>query len=347
MAVRILNKHTQMSPGLLRGPGETARIYYMGIRYHLTFLTETIDLGSPELYLETVDWAKVMLDHLGFNMTDIRDNFRLVRDELREHLPEAEKELAAEYVGKGLERLMEPPKEIPSFIRPDGPHSKFATEYLDLLLDGEKEAAARLVKEMAEKGVDLKTMYMEVFQETQRELGRLWQTGRISVAQEHYCTSATQTILAQLYPALLANRKRERQPPKVIVSCVEGELHEFGPRIVADFLELDGWKVSYFGANTPSVDIVRSARTFRPDLVFISATMITNVKHARRLIGMIAKDEGLRDTRTVVGGYPFNIDKRLWEKIGADAYAEDAREAVTVARRLVDQRGQPQVPHVK
>jgi methanogenic corrinoid protein MtbC1 len=36
----------------------------------------------------------------------------------------------------------------------------------------------------------------------------------------------------------------------------------------------------------------------------------------------------------MVGGYPFNIEPELWKRIGADAYAADASEAIAVASRL-------------
>jgi methanogenic corrinoid protein MtbC1 len=37
----------------------------------------------------------------------------------------------------------------------------------------------------------------------------------------------------------------------------------------------------------------------------------------------------------MVGGYPFNIAPNLWQSVGADGYARDAQQAVTVAESLV------------
>jgi len=53
----------------------------------------------------------------------------------------------------------------------------------------------------------------------------------VSVAQEHYCTAATQLIMSQLYPHIFAGEKTERT---LIATCVAGDLHEIGIRMVSD-----------------------------------------------------------------------------------------------------------------
>jgi MerR family transcriptional regulator, light-induced transcriptional regulator len=41
------------------------------------------------------------------------------------------------------------------------------------------------------------------------------------------------------------------------------------------------------------------------------------------------------DVLILVGGYPFNIDRDLWRKIGADGNAEDAASALQLAGELL------------
>jgi methanogenic corrinoid protein MtbC1 len=97
--------------------------------------------------------------------------------------------------------------------------------YLDALLAGDRLAAGRIILQAAEQGAAIKDIYLGVFQRSQRELGRLWQTNQISVAQEHYCTAATQLIMSQFYPAIFAVAKKG---PRLVATCVGGELHELG-----------------------------------------------------------------------------------------------------------------------
>jgi 5-methyltetrahydrofolate--homocysteine methyltransferase len=49
----------------------------------------------------------------------------------------------------------------------------------------------------------------------------------------------------------------------------------------------------------------------------------------------LLRERGLRDkVKVMIGGAP--VDAEFAEKIGADAYGEDAAEAVTVARNFID-----------
>jgi methanogenic corrinoid protein MtbC1 len=169
---------------------------------------------------------------------------------------------------------------------------------------------------------------MHVFQPTQREVGRLWQINRVSVAQEHYCTAATQLIMSQLYPHIFGAPRIDR---RLVATCVGGELHEIGIRMVADFFEMEGWDTYYLGANTPLEGVVETVVERQADTLGISATMTFHVREVIALIeGVRACEMGGR-TKILVGGYPFNLSRDLWRQVGADGCALNAQEAVDVA----------------
>ena len=62
------------------------------------------------------------------------------------------------------------------------------------------------------------------------------------MAQEHYCTAATQLIMSQLYPYIFTTGKNGRV---LVGTCVSGDLHEIGVRMVSDFFEMEGWDTFY------------------------------------------------------------------------------------------------------
>ncbi len=164
-------------------------------------------------------------------------------------------------------------------------------------------------------------------------MGRLWQTNQISVAQEHFCTAATQMVMSQLYPYLFTGEHKER---RALVACVGGELHEIGARMVADFFEMSGWDSAFLGANTPPESILRMAEERRADVLALSATMTFHVSRVRDLIA--AARAASLPARILVGGYPFNLSPDLWRKVGADGYAPDAAGAVTAAEQVLEGR---------
>ncbi len=126
-----------------------------------------------------------------------------------------------------------------------------------------------------------------------------------------------------------------------MVACVGNELHEMGARMVADFLEMDGWDVSYLGSNTPTAGIMSYLKQRKARMLMISATMGYNVKNVQELVKAVRSDGELNQVNIVVGGYPFNIVADLWKSVGADGYARDANEVVMVANLMHTREGNP------
>jgi len=211
--------------------------------------------------------------------------------------------------------------------------SGLAQKYLDFLLQNNRRQASRLILDTVEKGVTVHDIYLKVFQPVQHEIGRLWQTNQISVAQEHFCTAATQMIMSQLYPYIFTSEKNGH---KLIATCVGGELHEIGVRMVADFFEMDGWDTYYLGANTPAESIIQTIEAVKGDILAVSASMTFNINETRRLIDKVKDADPGKRVRVLVGGRPFNLAQDLWQSVNADGYAPDAQKAIQVAGMLLN-----------
>jgi MerR family transcriptional regulator, light-induced transcriptional regulator len=223
-------------------------------------------------------------------------------------------------------------KERPAVDFENNPLSDLAARYLEALLGARRNEASRLVLAAVESGTSVRSIYMDVFQPAQREMGRLWQTNEVSVAQEHYCTAATQLIMGQLFPQFpMASRNGKR----IVVTCVEGELHEVGARMVADFFEMEGWDSYFLGANTPSPGILSAVAERGADILAVSVTIHYNVEAARKLVREVRRSPDSSRLRVMVGGRPFLVAPNLWSAVGADASARDADQAIVAAGRLV------------
>jgi methanogenic corrinoid protein MtbC1 len=155
---------------------------------------------------------------------------------------------------------------------------------------------------------------------------------QLSVAQEHYCTAATQLIMSQLYPQIFA---AERVGHRLVATCVSGELHEIGVRMVADLLEMEGWDTYYLGANTPADSVIRALVEREAQLLGISATITFHVSSVADLIARLRASDAGRTVKVLVGGYPFNVSRDLWRQVGADGCAHDAQGAVELAKEMV------------
>ena len=192
-----------------------------------------------------------------------------------------------------------------------------STHYLEALLAGERRVASRLVLDAVDQGTSVKDIYINVFQRSQDEIGRLWFTNRVSVAQEHFCSAATQMIMSQLYPHIFATEKIGR---RLVVACVGGELHEIGARMVADFCEMDGWDTYYLGANAPATSIVEAVETGEWTFQGLSATMPFHRKPLREIIARVRESRAVKGIKILVGGYALNpslVYGSEWEPTGS------------------------------
>lgn len=219
------------------------------------------------------------------------------------------------------------------FLAGDG--TALARGYLERLRRGDRSGAGELIMAAVEEGLTIREVYLDVFQPVLREVGRLWETNEMTVAEEHFCTAATQLVMSRLYPLLF---RGERSSRRMVAACPGGALHEVGVRMVSDFFEMEGWSTYYLGANTPLDDIVATVRDRGADLLAVSATMDSDVEAVRRLVERVGELRETRGLGVIVGGAPFREDPRLWREVGADGHGEDALAGVLQGRRWVEAR---------
>jgi methanogenic corrinoid protein MtbC1 len=300
-------------------------------RRHLAYLSSAAALESDALFADYIGWVKILLARLGLTDDDLAKNLVLLRNAVRAALGEELGDAAARVVDSGLRRLPELPSESKTWLTDDEPHADLARRYIELLLAGDRQGASALILDGVQKGVSVRDIYLYVFQRTQYEIGRRWQMNEVTVAEEHFCTAATQLIMSQLYPRIFAT---PRIGKRLVAASIGGDLHEIGVRMVADFFEMAGWDTYYLGANTPLDGIVRTVVERRADVLALSATMTYHVPAVAEVIRGIRQGMG-KSTRILVGGYPFRVEPTLWRRVGADGSAANASEAVECATKLV------------
>ncbi|HYE16837.1 MAG TPA: cobalamin-dependent protein, partial [Tepidisphaeraceae bacterium] len=249
-----------------------------------------------------------------------------------------------------------------------------ARDYLAAVLAGDRRAARELVAAAHAAGAPLDRLYLDILQPAQRESGRLWQAGRISVAQEHYLTAETQTVMALLSAGRAPPAPRHRAPAPPIsttdlnvdrdrraalpvprdarddddddragaaprrvflAACVAGEFHDLGLRMVGDLLEHAGWDVYFCGADTPSDALAAEAALRRATVVGLSATIATRLDPLAQAIRALRRAPQTAGTPVLVGGRPFLLAPDLAARVGATAWAPDAARAVALAESLV------------
>lgn len=303
------------------------------VKYHLKFLIESIGIDSKLLFSNYMEWVKDLLAGHSIPKKDLIVNLECMAEVLKSKISPDQFKSVNEHIIEGIDQIKSDDTEMKTFLDPQNELFSQANKYLEYLLDSKRNDASLFILDLAKNNVLPKNIYLGIFQPVQYEVGRLWQTNKISVAVEHYCTAVTQMIMSQLYPYIFSSKKNGKS---FVATCASGELHELGIRMVADLLEMEGWDTYYLGANTPIEDLVQTVREKRPDILGISATMTFHLEKVNEIISIIRKDISSGEMKIIVGGYLFNISKEIYQKIGADAFAEDAEEAITTIKKITD-----------
>ncbi|GGN90778.1 cobalamin-dependent protein [Saccharibacillus kuerlensis] len=304
--------------------------------YTLNYLAEGVMMDSPSLFVHYIGWLKQLLAGYGLTDIDIRMKLELILGRVRAGKRNEQVERTIRILEMGILRT-EQPAEVPSFISEDHHLGRESRSYLDALLRNDRLGAYALVDSLFERGEIIRNIYRYVFQSSQYEVGRLWQTQQISVADEHYCTAVTQSAMSRLYTQWIGG-ERPKTGGVLVSACVGGELHEIGLRMLTDVFEMEGWDTHYLGANADEEKLAEMVVRRGADLVALSATMTFHVHLMKKLIGHLRADKRLENVKIMVGGLPFNLDPSLWSRVGADGYAPDAESALHEAERMMRER---------
>ena len=301
------------------------------ICHHLSYLNQALLVDSKILFESYISWIRGVLEARNVPSEQLQNNLVIISQVLSKHLDDKEFKQLEEYIELGLEVLRNDQVATESCISQNNPQSAVAFSYLEKILAGNRRDAIKVIDDALKTNLNLEDVYLNILEPVQHEIGRLWQENKISVAKEHYCTAITQTIISRQYEKIFS---KDRTGKKLVAACIGGELHEMGIRMVADFFELAGWRTYYLGANVPSESIIDAIKEYKANLVALSATMFIHLEPLKELIEEI-RNSGLKNVRIIVGGHPFNTDRTLCKKIGADGCAKSARDAVILGNELV------------
>ena len=212
-------------------------------------------------------------------------------------------------------------------------HERLFDEMTRAVIDGLPDRARSLAEEALRLGVDPLAAIDQGLKPGMDVVGGGFARGELFIPDLMMSGEAMKAAIGTLEPELVRRHAQRQVLGRVVIATVKGDIHEIGKTLVATMLAANGFEVHDLGVDVSARDVVDAVRRFNADLVGLSALLTTTVLYQDTVIQTL-KEAGVRDqVKVLVGGVPASQE---WaEEIGADGYAENATEAVEVARRLV------------
>jgi [methyl-Co(III) methanol-specific corrinoid protein]:coenzyme M methyltransferase len=201
----------------------------------------------------------------------------------------------------------------------------------DAIVAMKQDEVAEMVKEELAKGTDVQVVLDDALIAAMKHVGDLFAEGSFFVPEMLLSALGMKKGLEIVRPILTDTGA----PPKgtVLLGTVKGDVHDIGKNVVGMMLEGAGYTIVDIGVRNSAEDFLTAIEKHKPDIIGMSAMLTTTMAYMKVVVDeMIAA--GIRDDHIVlVGGAP--LTEEFGQRVGADAFCEDANSAVVTADTLL------------
>jgi excisionase family DNA binding protein len=186
---------------------------------------------------------------------------------------------------------------------PDTSGDPLATAWVRCLVDGRRhEIDGRLLDARGRLG-----SWWRVAEELAvalAEMGKQWECGRLTIAEEHVASDALARALARVGDALPGRL----DGPRCLLACAGEDEHTLGLSLAELCLRELGWSALWLGRRTPVDEVVRLARSGQVTLVALCASALLADRQALRAVteevGTACKERGVGLLLGGAGAWP-------------------------------------------
>ena len=213
---------------------------------------------------------------------------------------------------------------------------KILEEMAQSVEDFDSDKALELIEAALKDGVDPVDIIEKGFSMGLRRVGERFGKGEAFLTELVAAANVMEEVSRRLSVEITKSKKERELLGRVLIGTVAGDVHSIGKNILKAMLEVGGFEVVDIGVDVPTNVFVEKTRELKPNIIGLSALMSTTITEQREVVEAL-KRAGLRGgVKVMVGGAA--VTEKWARDIGADAYAENASDAVKAAQGLVARR---------
>jgi len=207
----------------------------------------------------------------------------------------------------------------------------FFEQALESIVKGDVDQATEIAQRGLDAGIDPLELMTNGFIPGINQVGDLFGSGKLFIPGLVKSAEAMQKATAIINAAI--PQEQAAVGGKLVIGTVEGDMHDIGKTIVVSLLRANGFEVLDLGRDVPIARFVDAAEKFGAAIIG-SSTLLTTTMGVQKELEEELKKSGLKEKyKTIVGGAP--VTQRWANRIGADAYAQDASDGVKKIKQLL------------
>lgn len=224
-------------------------------------------------------------------------------------------------------------------------NQELLTERLfEVLINGDRPAARRLVTEMREAGHAPNAIVRDVFWPTYEMIERLFRNDQLTTLSYRLATRLLRVLVDQTAAVLDARPANGRA---IFTWCGPNEGDELGAQMAVDLLEANGFQMTFSGGGIAPDEILAQVQETKPQILLMFCSDSSDLPHIRGLIDTIREIGACPHLQIVVGGGVFSRADGLAEEIGADLWATCPTELIDIISENPTHRAEKNQPQAE
>ncbi|MGI6235777.1 MAG: cobalamin B12-binding domain-containing protein [Christensenellales bacterium] len=207
-------------------------------------------------------------------------------------------------------------------------------EAIESILKIDNAKALKLAEQTLAEGLDSVEVLTKGFSVGIKQVGDLFGRGEMFLPELMLAAGVMQRV-TKIFDDAMQGQTSEKIG-KMVFATVEGDVHDIGKGIVISLVKTQGIEIIDLGRDVPVSRIIEVAVQENAEMIGTSALLTTTMVEQKKLEDELKKNGLKGKIMTMVGGAP--VTQRWADRIGADAYGEDASEAVNKALELLSNK---------
>jgi len=199
-------------------------------------------------------------------------------------------------------------------------------QLINAITEMREEDALKITSELLEAG-KTPVEILDACRQAMDVIGKRFESGESFIPELILAGEMLSDITEVLKPHMVEVAEDEKLG-KVVLGTVQGDIHDIAKDIVAFMLDLNGFEVTDLGVDVPPAKFVEAVKETGASIVGLSGFLTLAFDPMKDTVAAL-RDAGF-DGKIMIGG--GQIDENIREYTDADAYGDDAMEAVSIAQ---------------